>query len=801
MQRRKLTAYTLMFAAGIAAGFFITERQRIAESVLFIVSVTAVVLLCPPGDEKHPASRANAGGAVRSEGAQSAANIFRIILLVMLMTGILSMTTRNAGFKENAGKLTDGATLRCRILSFSLKDDKYRLIVKNLDDGPSRVLVTADAGLMSGINDAFYENVDLSVLIGSEAEISGEFSNIYGADDPGCFDYSIYMKARGVCVRAKAYSIRITDPRNNLYNRYRRSLIRKKEMFLSRFDPDTAGFIRGVLFGDKSGIDEDTLREFNENSTGHILAVSGLHMGFLYALLRLMSGKKRSLRTSLFIIAVMLVYGDMTMWSSATLRAFLVISLKLLSVHLKRPFDLLTSVSFAALLIMIREPYQLFDTGFQLSFCAMAGMSVLVKPVSSAVGEALGVMISVQTSTLPVIAFTYGCVDPLAIFINIPIILMASFLVPLCILMMIPELFSFAAPSASFDLAGLMSYAVIKINHLLNFGGGFSIKTAGTGAFSVLMFYAAALGLASEWTRVKLLRKEPRKLIKAGALLLIPAIMFSCCLYDRFSDDEIVFVAVGQGECTHISCGGTDVLIDGGGQPGYDGNEEGYNVGEKILMPYLLREGADNVDIALLTHLHADHYKGIAELAAVYPVGARGIPADYKGSDLPLTPGDPAVIYMEPGAVISVSDDVSIEVIWPVSVSADPLAADDPNEHNTVYMIRYGSTKVMVTGDLLEEDELQMIEYYAGTDTLTCDVLQIAHHGSKTSTSEAFLDAASPQIAVIQAGRDNLYGHPHKQTLERLEKRGIKVFRTDLNGAVGLDIKNGRIMVDLFRNN
>ena len=127
------------------------------------------------------------------------------------------------------------------------------------------------------------------------------------------------------------------------------------------------------------------------------------------------------------------------------------------------------------------------------------------------------------------------------------------------------------------------------------------------------------------------------------------------------------------------------------------------------------------------------------------------------------------------------------------------MAADDPNEHNTVYMIHYNDVQIMVTGDLLEEDEQKMVRYYEGTDTLECDILKVAHHGSKSSSSDAFLDAAKPRIAVIQCGRNNFYGHPHKQTLERLEDRGIKVFRTDVSGAVGIDIHDGQISVDFFK--
>ena len=244
----------------------------------------------------------------------------------------------------------------------------------------------------------------------------------------------------------------------------------------------------------------------------------------------------------------------------------------------------------------------------------------------------------------------------------------------------------------------------------------------------------------------------------------------------------------------HIRAEGRDILIDGGGS-------DAYNVGEKILMPYLLHEGAYKVDMALLTHLHSDHYKGIAELAAEYTVGILGIPADYRGSPdngIGITADAEKIIYICPDTRIELADGIFVEPIWPVTISDEPFSIDDSNEHNTVYMIHYKGIKVMVTGDLLEEDELQMVDYYKGTDVLRCDVLKVAHHGSRSSSSEAFLDAVSPSVAVIQAGRNNYYGHPHAQTLERLEKRGIRVCRTDIDGAVGVDIRHGRIYVDVF---
>ena len=118
--------------------------------------------------------------------------------------------------------------------------------------------------------------------------------------------------------------------------------------------------------------------------------------------------------------------------------------------------------------------------------------------------------------------------------------------------------------------------------------------------------------------------------------------------------------------------------------------------------------------------------------------------------------------------------------------------------NNMVFIVNYNGIRIMVTGDLLEEDEHEILKHYR-PEQLRCDILKVAHHGSKSSSSETFLDAASPSIAVIQCGRNNIYGHPHQQTLERLEERGIKVYRTDLNGAVGIDLDGAGISIDSFK--
>lgn len=823
MLRRRLALYTLLYIAGIAAGFFMFEKSKILEASGFCAAVIAMVFLTDSSAQASSFTSKKrwdeaAAGAIEKhlDLKKEVADKQKAILAMVFLAGFLIFAFRSLAYNSDRAYLLNKNHVRGKVASVSVKDEKVRFIISSSEKGPAKILVTLDEHAAERSADKAGSHTAKAFVrsgaygyIGEMIEARGEYSEIPSADNPGCFDYGLYMKSRGVTVRFNAYILEVTDTRVSPGTRLRCFLKSVREKFIDRFDAETQGFIRGVIFGDKSEIDDDILEEFNSNSTGHILAVSGLHVGFLYGLLRFLTARKRTLPVSLMIIGVIMLYGEMTMWSPATVRACIVMTISLCSTHLRRCSDLLTSVSCAAFLILTYQPYQLFNSGFQLSFLALCGIAFLTGPISSVTGEAIAVMLAVQIGTMPVIAYSYCRINPLSILINVPIIMLVSVLVPVCILLLILEAVTGSVPEIGIKLTELISFAVLKINHLLNFGGGFSIKTAGPGAAAIIVIYILIFGLATEWTRVMLIRKELKMVLKQGILLLMPLAMLFSCMYDPISDDEIVFVAVGQGDCTHIRAEGHDVLIDGGGQTAYGsrskedkGKDSVYNVGKNILMPYLMHSNADAVEIALVTHLHADHYKGIEELSEVFTVGAIGVPIDYRDSldnaDLPAK-----IILINPESKVDIADDIYIEVIWPVEASEEPIAADDPNEHNMVYMIRYKGIKIMVTGDLLEADEKAMIEYYRNTDTLKCDILKVAHHGSKSSSSEAFLDAARPRLAVIQCGRNNFYGHPHKQTLERLEERSIKVFRTDLNGAVGIDIKGNHsdpYFVDCYKN-
>ena len=793
MIRRKLFAYTMMLAAGISAGFFIFERARIAGGALIMVSICVMAYTCFDLEEKE-----------------------RRMLAAFLAAGFVLFTLRYISYGCSLTISGDTDELTGTADSVKVKGEGLRIVLSDTN------VTTASVKVMVSLYNA--GDVDIREIPGRRITAYGKLKEPPGADNPGCFDYRIYLRSRGIGYAFSAKSIEIDEDQPlSLHAVYRRRLFEARESFLDRFgDPEIRAFIKGTVFGDKSDISEEVMEDFTDNGTGHILAVSGLHTGFLYSLLRFLQGKRKTLPVAAAVIMILIMYGDMTMWSPSTMRAVAVLVISLMSMYARRPFDLLSAVSASALLILAVEPYQLMSTGFQMSFLALLGIAILSGPVShftgdSFTGSMLAAALAVQAGILPLTAFVFHRINVLSIFINIPVIFMASVIVPACMIVLFISMAAGVLPGFAVMMIEGLSEIILRFNSAVSAEGFFSDPVTAAGIPVLALLYLGMMLTASEWARIKLLRHEYRALLKAYLCVLAFAVCLLPAAYNKFSDDEIVFVSVGQGDCTHIRAGGKDILIDGGG-------DTERNIGEDVLMPYLLANGAERTESACVTHLHTDHALGILQLSQVYPVGALFIPSDYRkslekqagipsaDSDLPGLTDLLPEIMKEPGKVqfiehssrIHITDDVCIDTIWPVGEESDDIEIDDPNERNMVYMINWKGIKIMVTGDLLEEDERKMIEYYRNKsslpendrteeDPLKCDVLKIAHHGSKSSSCEAFLDAASPSIAVIQVGANNFYGHPHQQTLDRLAERGIPVYRTDLNGAIGIDISGGKI--------
>lgn len=647
-----------------------------------------------------------------------------------------------------------------KIVRVREKADKYSLRVRLLERDGAAISFCEDA-LLSYRGEACSAADLLNTVVAFRAKLC----DAQPARNPHCFDYRDYLKSCGIGKTASLNSLRPLRTAYTPKEKYERFLYKARNEFLGRTGEEAKGIMAGVLFGDTSYLQEEVYDEFRSNGTAHILAVSGLHVGILYGIYKKIAGKRRRLAALLLLLAMLFTYGTLSMWSTSAIRAILMIAISTVGRYTDRRYDMLTAMSVAALLLIVQNPYVIFGSGFQMSFLAISSIAFFRPIIPQKIPESLAAAVAVSFGLLFYQADVFNYISLVSLVVNIPIIFLTGYFVPIALLGFAASIFGmYTAPlrAAAEGLALILT----KVNGISTLGGFSSVDVPSLPKGITIFFLCVLFFLASETFLIYRHRKETKKIGAVLLLILSLSLVAEAFSYSEITHDQIVFVDVGQGDCIHLRAGRKNILIDGGGKIEY-------NTGKRTLKPYLLKNGAAKVEAALATHLHTDHYKGLTELRECMRV-------------------DRLYTAMTAGSTLKATPNIRIETLWPLEIKEKN--AQDENKNCSVFMIYYGKYKILVTGDLDSEGEREMIRYYGDSGRLRADVLKVGHHGSKTSTCEEFLKYVSPKIAVIQVGQ-NTYGHPAAETLERLEKQGIMVFRNDQSGAVGLRLKEDGIQI------
>ena len=413
----------------------------------------------------------------------------------------------------------------------------------------------------------------------------------------------------------------------------------------------------------------------------------------------------------------------------------------------------------------------------------------------------LAFMFLFQLVMLPYTAFTFNYVSVSAFLINIPVIAIAGIMVPAGAAMMLIT-YLFQGPVCR--VLGMLFYGCAEILTGINDAayrpGMLSFDAVSPKLWMILLFYGAFFTAASELFLIMKIRKRWHEILCIAAVVAVISAGAGRLADDPFRDAELVFVDVGQGDCMHLRVregnvltgGERNYLFDGGGNVRYD-------LGKKVLKQYLLKNGVARVNGAFVTHLHTDHYKGICELARqgmidrLFVYDGNRIREEEICKETGLDAG--RITYLSAGQTVKAGEKTQVRVLWPLKKTEaeyTDMAADkeDENASSLIMQVTVDGVSVLVTGDLGEEGEEQLLAAGIVPDS---DILKVGHHGSKTSSTDSFLDRVSPVMAVIQVGKNNIYGHPSPETIKRLEERKIPILRTDLDGAVMVDAEDGRI--------
>ena len=551
------------------------------------------------------------------------------------------------------------------------------------------------------------------------------------------------------------------------------------------FDGDEAAFLSAILTGDTSGLSEEARSDLSEAGLSHILAVSGMHCGFLMTLILLVTGRHRRRLLAALALPILVFYTILTGASPSVVRACIMVLFVLAAPLFQRDSDPPTTLSAALFLILLANPFAAASISLQLSFGAMAGLLWLTPRIQDLLmGEksrgrvyrllasSLSATVGAMVFTVPLCAVYFGSlvlISPVsnllcltassAVFMLGLLAVLASFLwLPLgAVIGFLPALLTKYILWTSGVLASLPYHAVYLTNPYLKYW----------------LVFLYGLFAAAYFLRPRARRKYAVATVLA-AMSLAVTVWLGAPHYTRSGLDAYV-LDVGQGESVLLSSGGQFALVDCGSRNSW------YDAGG-IAADHLATMGCGTLDYLILTHYDYDHVSGVTELLARTRVGTLLLPdvADDAGMRLQVE-----LAARDHGADIRY---VRAETSLPLGRSSltiyPPGDVKGDNEQCLAILCTYGDYDLLITGDMNMAAERQLIAEYNLPDI---EALVVGHHGSKSSTSEELLEAVTPEVGIISVG-DNSYGHPTEDALRRLVLADVDICRTDLQGTVHLSV-------------
>ncbi|MDD3347136.1 DNA internalization-related competence protein ComEC/Rec2 [Oscillibacter sp.] len=547
------------------------------------------------------------------------------------------------------------------------------------------------------------------------------------------------------------------------------------------FEGDTAGFLTAILTGDKSGLSESAAADLSEAGLYHILAVSGMHCGFLLTMVYLLTGKQRRRLTALCVIPLLCFYALLTGGAPSVLRSCVMLSLLVAAPLFRRDSDGPTALCLALFLILLANPFAAASISLQLSFAAMSGILFLTPrlykllrgtkkhgKVFTFIATGFSATMGALVFTVPLSALYFGTLVLISPLRNL-LCLWAAGIVFLGGLAAV--VLGFCAPplgAAVGVVPGLLARYILLAAHGLARVPYHAVYLKNSYLVYWLVF-AYALFAA-----VYLLRAGGRRSYALAAVLasatLALTVFLGAARYGSALD--AVVLDVGQGESVVLASHGAYALVDCGSANGW------YAPGEDAAHQ-LRTMGCGRLDYLILTHYDFDHISGVTALLARLEVAKLLVPRDGENEALCAAARDCGVevAYITEKATLPLGD--AHLTVYP------PLGKRDDNERGLSVLASAGERDVLITGDMDAATEQALLSTYSLADI---EALVAGHHGSKNSTSAALLDALTPETVAISVGAANRYGHPAQETLRRLAEQGCAVYRTDLQGDIHLSM-------------
>ena len=642
-----------------------------------------------------------------------------------------------------------------------------------------------------------YMQEDFCPVIGKQIIFCGELSFWKKATNPGEFDAYKFYTNRGILFSVKKARVLKESVTGRKILQGLKEFRLQQEAFLEEYLPDgNDAIMKAMLFGNRKEMDEETKELYQRNGIAHILAISGLHISLLGMTIYKMFLHLPVPKWCILSVSgcLLVLYCFMVGISASAFRALVMFSFFLISKWLKRSYDMITAMAFAAMAWLFVHPGYLFDCGFQLSYAAIMGMGIIL-PVLTEIADSVKIKrlrriivlflpsLSVNLMTAPILIYHYHELSFFSIVLNLIVLpLMAPLL-----------------------LCG------IGMLFMANLFGGINVLPAKVCAIPVnfiLWIYEMGCRLLelAKIGRRNIAPLQIRELILYYSILFVMTLLVKkkshiyqflfpiACIFlliiPSKPDFSIWTLDVGQGDCNVIfTKEGNTFIID-------CGSTSKYNVGERILIPFLKYHGVGSVDGVIVSHPDEDHMNGVLELlhlgetenieiggVYIYEKGRQSQAQEWKEL-LDLAEVNEVPVYNIGQGDILQTATLQMKCLYPLEEQEGLIG----NASSLVMSVKCGDFCGLFTGDLEMEGEKQLRQEYEAEEVFgeneKCDLLKVAHHGSSTSTGSLFLQWLNPENAVISCGENNRYGHPHKEVLSRLAAEEIPYRITCEEGAI-----------------
>ena len=610
--------------------------------------------------------------------------------------------------------------------------------------------------------------------------VTGQFR--FRLTTPQAEEESAYYSGKGVFLLAYQRGETVMDRAEKENWRCYASRLRQsiREILADCFPEETLGFVQALLIGDTEALFSEQDWAFKVTGIRHVVAVSGLHVSILFALLSMVTFKRRYL-TALLGFPALVLFAAAAGFTPSVSRACLMSGLMLVSMLTEKEYDGPTALSFAVLIMMLVNPLVVRAVGFQLSVASVAGIYLCYEPVNNYLLDKLGrekgkglrsrvkkgiagsvaMSLSATVLTTPLCAYWFGMVSLIGIVTNL-----------LTLWLITPVFYGIIAVCGVHFLWKTGAVLLAKLLFLpVYFILGITRQLA--------KFPLAAVYMTSPYTvswlvgvyvllAVFLLRKK-RESLRYGGMAVI-SLCLALCLswYVPENKASVTMLDVGQGQCILLQSEGRTFLVDCGG----DSDE----TAALLASQQLLGQGITRLDGVILTHYDRDHMGGLPTLLT------------RVDTDLLLLPdtedqGKRALLSAIAGETVLVSDTATVEYGDTCITVFGPVYDGYSNENSLCVLFETENCVILITGDRSDFGERMLLRQFTLPDV---DILVAGHHGSGDSTSEELLTAVTPEMVLISVSEDNNYGHPADELLARLQDHGCIIYRTDQCGSITL---------------